>query len=66
MECSIETRVSVLQNNVRDKEFTDWTFWSMTWHALTNQKYIPTSPDGTVTFFGTIDFIGDEIEKLKK
>ena len=33
------------------------TLRRVTWHALTNQKPIPTSPDGTMMFFRTTDFI---------
>ena len=32
-----------------NKEFTDQTLRSMTWHTLTNQKPIPISPDGTMS-----------------
>ena len=34
-----------------DQSYTKETLRSMTWHGLTNQKYILTSPEGAMTFF---------------
>ena len=42
---------------------TDETHQIMTWHALTNQEPILTSPEDNMTFFGNINFIGGKIKR---
>ena len=46
-----------------NKEFTDRTLRAVMLACLDNQKPIPTSLDGAMSFFRIIDFIGNKIKK---